>query len=288
MGERICAVVVTYHPTSEDVAHLADIRPQVDLAVLVDNGSTPEERGIVHQASRQHNCHVIENGANLGIAAALNVGIRWAISQGCRWVVLFDQDSEPNAGCVEALRSAFLDLSLTQKLAIMVPSYWDVARNHTLPPRYTADGNLKVALTSGSLIDVEVFEEEGLFDESFFIDCVDFEFCLRIRDHGWIIAECKDAILLHRPAYPTEIRIFGRTFPTSGYSPLRRYYRTRNILWLLRRYWKRHFTLCRQLMWSNFKDVIKAAAEDNGRKKLQSAFSGYIDGVKGSPRYSTP
>ena len=281
LGESVCAVVVTYHPTSEDAAHLADIRPQVDMAVLVDNGSNQDELRIVHEAARQQVCHVIENGKNLGIAAALNVGVRWAMSQGCRWVVLFDQDSEPNEGCVDALRSAFLDLSRTKKIAMVVPSYWDVFRNYYLPPRYDTDGDLKVALTSGSMISVAVFEEEGLFDENFFIDCVDFDFCLRIRDHGWLIAECKDAVLLHRPAYPTEIRILGRTFPTSGYSPLRRYYRSRNILWLLRRYRKRHLALCRQLMWSNFKDVIKAGAEDNGGKKLRSALSGYFDGISG-------
>ena len=281
LGESICAIVVTYHPTFEDIAHLAAIRPQVDMAVLVDNGSGEQECRLLHGAAQQHGCHVIENGENLGIAAALNRGVRWAVSQGCRWVVLFDQDSEPKMGCVALLRSGFLQLSGTRKIGMVAPTCWDVYRNYRLPPRYDNHGNLKVALTSGSMIDVAVFAEEGIFDEVLFIDCVDFDFCLRIRDHGWILAECPEAVLLHRPAYPTEISILGWRFATSGYSAMRRYYRTRNIMWLLRRHWKRHFVLCRQLMWSNLKDVVKAALEENGGKKLKAALNGYLDGISG-------
>ena len=51
-------------------------------------------------------CHYQAQGINTGIAAAQNVGIRQALGAGASHVILFDQDSAPDAGMVQALLSS--------------------------------------------------------------------------------------------------------------------------------------------------------------------------------------
>jgi rhamnosyltransferase len=287
MNDGVCAVVVTYHPSQVDIDNLAFIREQVQHLVVVDNGSDENQLTNIRLACQAPNIHLIENGANLGIAAALNTGIQWAISQGCKWVVLFDQDSKPSGGFVETLLSSLLNHPQTQRIAIMVSSSVDARSNLVSKPPavfYTPDGELLVAQTSGSLMPTSVFQKEGWFDEKFFVDYVDYDYCLMVRIHGWIIEKCTDAVLLHKPGDPGDYRVFGvRLFGTTNYSAARRYYRTRNVLWMLRKYWKTNLRLCLTMNWWNLKDVVKIAGEVNPWNKWRAAFRGFVDGFFRNP-----
>jgi rhamnosyltransferase len=90
----VAAIVVTFYPRPEHLRSLAKIRAQVDLLIVVDNGSHASELAQIRIATQDPGLRLIENGENLGIAAALNQGVRAAQQVGCRWVALFDQDSE--------------------------------------------------------------------------------------------------------------------------------------------------------------------------------------------------
>jgi len=281
-NRSVCAVVVTFHPRHEDIANLGSIREQVQRVVVVDNGSDETPLTALRETCQKLDINLIENGANLGIAAALNTGIRWALSEGCKWVVLFDQDSKPSGGFVEKLLSALLDHPQPQKIGIMVPSYLDSRSDAALPIHRVRAGELLVAMTSGSLMPTAVFGKEGWFDENFFIDCVDYDYCLRIRDHGWIIQECRDAVLMHQRSSPKVHRLFGlKLLTTTNYSAIRRYYWARNVLWLFRRHGKKHFLFCAHMVGAVVKDTLKITAEKDRWGKFTSALQGYMDGVFG-------
>src|ERR1700730_12863141 len=91
--DRVSAIVVTFHPRKDHFQNFAKIRAQVDLLVVVDNGSAEDELAQIRESRDELHFNLIENGENLGIAAALNLGVRVAQREGCRWVALFDQDS---------------------------------------------------------------------------------------------------------------------------------------------------------------------------------------------------
>jgi rhamnosyltransferase len=69
---RVCAIIITYHPSEEMVENLSALRTQVDGLVVVDNGSNPEELHGLSDALNKDGLHLIENHENLGIAEALN------------------------------------------------------------------------------------------------------------------------------------------------------------------------------------------------------------------------
>jgi rhamnosyltransferase len=279
----VCGVVVTFRPRSEDLENFAKLRPQVQGLVVVDNGSPQETRTILRTASRACDFTLIENEDNLGIATALNLGVQWAQSKGYRWVALFDQDSTPPPTFIDTMLRAYDTSPRRDRIALLVPRYIDSRRGIALPAVYAEDGSLQVAMTSGSLMPISIVSHEGWFEDSLFIGGVDYEYCLRLRSSGYSVEECTDAVLLHAPADFTECTVKGvRLFSTSNYSAGRRYYRERNTIWMIRKYWTRYPAFFMGMLSDSVKDGVKILlAETEKRQKVYYMALGVRDGLLG-------
>ena len=124
-NNRVCAVVVTFRPRAEDLVNLARVRPQVQDLVVVDNGSPEDKLQLLREFSRDLEFVLIENGQNLGIAAALNAGVQWAQSNQSNWVVLLDQDSSVTDGFIPQMLADFADQASRRNILLLVPRYRD-------------------------------------------------------------------------------------------------------------------------------------------------------------------
>jgi rhamnosyltransferase len=281
--KSVCAVVVTYHPNASVLDNLAAIRPQVQGLVVVDNGSSEEQLNHLRLAAREVEFTLIENGDNLGIATALNIGAKWAQSEGYTWVALFDQDSTAPPAFIDTMRRAYDTNRRGYRVALLVPRYIDSRLGIPMPATYADNGSLQVAMTSGSLMPVAIFSREGWFEESLFIDGVDYEYCLRLRSRGYSVEECTEAVLLHAPADFTECRLNGsRLFLTSNYSAERRYYRDRNKIWMMRKYCTRYPAFFLSALSNSLKDCLKILlAENDKRRKVIYMALGVRDGLLG-------
>lgn len=279
----VCAVIVTFHPDPDVEENLSKLRQQIQGLVVVDNGSPVEAIDRLRSVSQQLDFELVENGENLGIGAALNTGICWAEANAFEWVILFDQDSAVTEGFMEAMLRAFEDISKRDRLGILVPRYVDKRSGIPLPQDAAASGGLETAMTSGSLMRVSTFREHGLFEEELFIDSVDSEYSLRLRKSGYLIEECKEAVLLHSPGDPTVIRVRGiRLFQTANYSALRRYYQDRNRIWMTRKYWRVFPKFCLRLYRDSFKEHIKIILGESQKwSKCYYAGLGIFDGLRG-------
>jgi rhamnosyltransferase len=236
MDERVSAIVTTFHPLPEYSENLAKIREQVDLLIVVDDGSNDEELGQLRLASQDPGIKLIKNGDNLGVAAALNVGIREAQKADCKWVALFDQDSELTSGFISTMIEEFRSYSKERKILQIIPRYVDPVTGNERTVSTFRDGGVFLTITSGSLFSMEAFEKCGLFREDLFLYCVDDDYSLRIRKGGFYIGVSKNATLLHESGHPTSRKLFGRTLTTKNYRPEVRYYYARNKVWMLRLY----------------------------------------------------
>lgn len=220
----------------------------------------------------------------MGIAAALNVGVREALSRHYPWVVLFDQDSTVTSGFIEAMARGYRDHPLRDGVGVFCPHYVDRASGVAVKTTgLLADGSPMVAMTSGSLMPMWTFERCGWFLEDLFVDQVDVEYCFRLRSAGYLIARCDEARLLHAAGSPRTYRVsvFG-SFRATHHSPLRRYYITRNRLWIVRKYWKLHRDWCFPILKSIVADTIKLAlAEHSKIGKLRCTFAGALDAMRG-------
>jgi rhamnosyltransferase len=282
LERNVCAVIVTFHPSPEHLGNIAIVRPQVRNVVMVDNGSSDEVPAL-RAAAQEEDFHLIEHVENLGVAAALNIGVRWAQSQGCDWVILFDQDSTAGDGLVEVLLNAYEADPDRGRIGTLVPTYVDKSSRNEMFVERSRDGQILTASTSGSLIPVSVFERCGYFREDFFIDQIDYEFCLRIVTAGYRIVQCADAKLMHSLGERKEYGVAGRHMLTSTHhNSIRRYYIIRNRVVLLRLYWKKFPSYCLNLFTLTCKDTIKVLLVERDKlEKLKNTARGLIDGVLG-------
>ena len=279
----VCAVIVTFRPRLEDLGNLAEVRRQVEALVVVDNGSPEEKLQQLRAASRELNFALIENGQNLGIAAALNIGVKWAQAHGSKWVALFDQDSAVTDGFIARMLADFEHFARQRNILLLVPRYKDPQSGVERVCAMDEDGGPFVTITSGSLLPISAFEKCGYFKEELFIYTVDDEYSLRLRSRGYSIALSPHAVLLHTSGIPSYYSILGRRlFETTNYRPGVRYYISRNRVWMALMYGARYPRWVRGAFRSSLIDLCKLAiAEDFRWAKVKMVFLGFRDGMLG-------
>jgi rhamnosyltransferase len=280
--ERTSAIVVTFHPHVKYLENLAKIRAQVDLLIVVDNGSNENELAQIRFASREFGFKLIENGDNVGIAAALNLGVRLAQREGCRWVALFDQDSTVTDRFIATMIDEFHTYRSRKNIMQIIPRYLDPATGIESAISRFEDGGAFLTITSGSVFNMEAFEKCGLFQEELFIYCVDDDYSLRIRKKGFFIGVSKNAVLLHQSGHPTSRRMFGMTLTTKNYRPEVRYYYSRNKVWILRTYGIAFPRLIVPTLREFVTIPLKIALmEDGSWTKIKLFTRGLLDGIAG-------
>jgi rhamnosyltransferase len=283
-SKSVCAVVVTYHPSGAMIENLSEVRSQTQGLVVVDNHSSPEALGKIRDASRVIGFQVIENDQNLGIAEALNQGVRWARDAGFPWIILFDQDSRLTPHFVENLLETWDAHPQRDRVCSIHPTYYDPEVEVVKDPvgQRASDGGPVTSMTSGALMPVWAFDKLGWFDSDFFIDEVDAEYCYRIRAAGYIIADSKKAVLLHRIGHPERFHFLGFTCRPTNHSVMRRYYMSRNRIVLYRRYFRVFPRFVLQQIHTELIETIKCFVADRDRlRKFRSFLLGSWDGVTG-------
>ena len=100
-------------------------------------------------------------------------------------------------------------------------------------------------MTSGNLLNLDIFNKIGPFREDFFIDYVDNEYCLKLNTYGYRIIQIKDAFLHHNLGYQNKHSYFGlKNTTTINYDPIRRYYSTKNRLKTRKLYYRYYPLFC--------------------------------------------
>ncbi len=245
----VVGVVVTYHPNPHALETLLDsVLRQLNTVILVDNASDIDLCSWL-AARYGERVVVFELDENKGVALAQNVGLKYANEIGASYVVLFDQDSVPEANMVSQLVNVAEEkVSSGILVAGIGPCYLD-ERQDNPPPFITIEGlklvrqepngsnpvvEVDYLVSSGCLIPMSTVAAVGGMREELFIDYVDIEWGLRAKYMGYqsfgVYAAKMCHVLGEKP-----IRMFGRSYPS--HSPLRHYYHFRNAVWMYRESW---------------------------------------------------
>lgn len=233
---RVCAIVVTYHPGAEVWRNIAAIRRQADRVIVVDNGSGPGVRCELERMAAQDGIELVCNAGNRGVAAAINQAAARAMAAGFEWLATFDQDSRVPERFVATLLNEHAAYPGRDRVAVVAPLYVDRHLGTVSSPSGPLAGSpteavpVSVTATSGNLVLARAFHELGGLREDFFIDCVDFEFCLRARRAGWLVLEVRKVRLEHAQGRAERRRLLWRRPVVNDYAAERRYYQARNRL----------------------------------------------------------
>lgn len=255
-GRRCCgddviaAIVVLYIPDRNAVQKLIrSLENQVNVIFVIDN--TPVNELISEEELFPSNCrvplHYTAQGENSGIAAAQNEGIRQALAAAASHIILFDQDSIPSAGMVQALlsaESALIDQG--SPVAAVGPIFIDVRSGWVSPAvRYSFLGLRTIPvdpskstvveshflIASGCLIRASILARVGVMREDLFIDWIDNEWGLRARKMGLRCYVVPGARMKHSIGDGV-IFLLGKQLHL--HTETRNYYLLRNAIYLMR------------------------------------------------------
>jgi rhamnosyltransferase len=278
--DNSCAVVVAFYPDADLAGRVRSLAPHVGTIVVVDNGSGGESKAIFENLQHVTSATLISNSENRGVAAALNQGIRRAIEQGFQWAVLFDQDSTPLPEASHAPQRAYMDFPAPERIAVIGTQEDDPSNlNKEDADSDGAYQEMKTVITSGSWLDLGLWQEFGGFREDFFIDGVDEEYCLRLKRHGYKVIQTTERGIAHKVGHPTSHRLFGRTMQTTNHSASRRYYMVRNRIRLGLEYFRDQPAWIARYFFYTVKDLLRMLLFEPGRlKKLYAVALGIKDG----------
>lgn len=285
MQDKCCVVLISYNPTLELVSNIEVLISQVPEILIVDNGSNPDSLCILEKLSQKESVNVKYNSTNLGIATALNQGVNYAAENGYDWVVTFDQDSLAPTDYIQSMIRAYDNCDNNESIAIISPRYQTITSVISFARKDTKNmlfSQIKTTITSGNIVRISALQSVGLFNDSFFIDYVDHEFCLRVRSQKWLIIESQKSLLSHNLGNSTLHKIANINIVTTNHSAIRRYYKYRNLIATLKKYY--WFEPWETIV--NFKSLIFEPLkillfEEEKLSKISGIAKGVLDGITG-------
>jgi rhamnosyltransferase len=226
-SKDVLAVVVSYNGLQKTWQTVDALRRQVGHVHIVDNGSDAESLFVIESMEREPGITVERLGKNRGVGYALNRGVHRALQLGFTWLLTMDQDSVVDGSMIEAYRVAIEE---DPERVCLAPRITTGSRK-----RDEAGGVISYAITSGNLVRVSVLDRIGLYDEGFFVDCIDFDFCLRLRHAGYAVHRVPAALMQHQLGDTVDLPHAVRKY-YARHSPVRRYYMYRNFMYMAERY----------------------------------------------------
>lgn len=262
---------------------MSAIASQTEGMVVIDNASDPQEQVFLRQKSEVLDFELIENDENLGVAEALNKGVLWARRKGYRWVILFDQDSKITESFVHQMFVTWESHPDRDRVAAIHPRYIDPKTGIEPMVLRADDAGPIMSNTSGALMPTWIFDRIGGFAAEYFIDCVDFEYCLRIRSAGYLIADSKEAVLFHEAGDAEQKTSFlGFSFRPTHHNATRRYYISRNRIALYRKYFLVFPRWMLRSMNVSLRETVKCFMGERDRpRKFRNFLLGTWDGFTG-------
>ncbi len=274
---KVAVGIVLYNPNVDYL--IKSLEEVYDLAAdiyLVDNHSRNIDQ-IRDSISKFEHITFISNSENLGIAGALNQVLKVSWANQDDFLITLDQDSILKKDSIQKMLY-FHDL---KNVAMICPVINDVNKQLKIPIKNDFV-EIDRCITSGSIMNLKICKEIGLFDEQMFIDYVDFDYCKRIRLKGKKIIRAEDSILDHQIGKRSKRHfLFWTVFPTN-HDEQRVYYYVRNIYYYLRKFHKKltiqeKMIEYKYLLWKLVGIVLY---EQNKMQKWNAFFRGKWDSKK--------
>ncbi len=235
ISNSICATIILYNPTDDIFVNIDTYINNIDKLFVVDN-SEVQNQEITNKLLQNEKIEYIFNNKNLGIASALNIACDNAIDLKYKWILTMDQDSQ------------FIDfkeyIKCANEIIIKEDNIGLITLNHTHDKKYILTNmdcdyeEKDIVITSGNLVNLKYFNLVGRFDDSLFIDMVDFDFSHKVTLNKLKIIFFKNHFLLHElgEIFKRKNLITKKAKDKIEHGPQRVYYMTRNRLYLSQKY----------------------------------------------------
>lgn len=253
---KFTLAIVAFKPDWSELLNRVQRLNHCGLGVLIiDN--TPSEDDIefqAHQSNQSHSSHhshkdsllqlagihYHEMGGNLGICKAYNYAVECSLQLGAEWMFTFDQDTQISSSQIEQFvnhaQSLLESKSFEKPVGMIVPSL-QLAENLFIGPNHPSETYeiISQAMSSGSFLNLSIFTSSGGFDETYWLDGFDHDYCLQLKANGYGVVRIHSVILKHSLGNVRKVQPFFLRSPRylSQHEGWRRRLiaRNRRVLW---------------------------------------------------------
>lgn len=207
--------LVLYHPEDSLLKRIDQMVALGFQLYVFDN--SPFGGQYSQAMQKKPNIFYLTAGKNVGIGYALSTVCATAYANGHQRLLFLDQDTGVSAQTLEFIEAfpQALAANLLQRYAALVFTGHPAA-DHSIQ-------EARLAISSGSLFNLPALQQIGWHSEKYFVDCVDYEFCLRARRHGFKIGLINSTPGFdHVTEQPDQIlHLFGKKLLVRRYSATR-------------------------------------------------------------------
>jgi len=214
--------------------------------LVVDNGSTDNSAAKLQEGLTNPRVEILMNPANEGYAGGNNRGIERALASGADYVWVLNNDTIAEPGCLAPVVTAMeadprIGIATCRILEPVAPVLEPgdlcmrvlnlfVAKRKRLSPYPKPSEISEVEFLKGMslLLRVEALRRIGMFDSRFFLSWEDTDISFRTRAAGYKLCVVPGPGVAH-----------AKSTTVKRYPALALFYRTRNRVWIVRRYGKR-------------------------------------------------
>lgn len=268
--KSIYGVVILYHPDRTILRNiLSYINPLKKLYVM-DNSEEPK-KDIIDQIKQIKKVEYISMSENKGIAYPINQILQRLEKDS--WLLTMDQDSYFYKNTFEEYVKVIQIIDFNRVYGI-TPQIKSSIKNIEKSMREKIIKKEK-CIQSGAIFNVEIAQKAGGFEEKFFIDGIDTEYCFKCNLLGYILIKNFKGILIHKLGEVINNSLFSSLgLKITQHNYLRRYYIVRNNLFIKDKYRNKTIYVFLYL----FLGIIKIAIfDDDKKRKFKSIKRGYFD-----------
>ena len=233
MKSNFAACVILYHPSEDNIKNINTYLSKVSELYIIDNTETKSNENLFKDFP---NIHYYWDGENKGLSIRLNQACEKAIHSKFNYLLTMDQDSSFLEDNIEQYFRDILAFPDKEKVAVYGLEYInDDITDRT--PNYSEVNHL---ITSGSVLNLNLYSEIGGFDENLFIDGVDIDYSYAALIKGFKNIKFGRNFFEHSLGVPVKRGSIYSLYLIKKnkiiHSPLRIYYMYRNMLYIEGKY----------------------------------------------------
>ena len=221
---KLAVLVVFYHPNPSDIGLLTELRNADMPSYLIDNTPDGGQTSLLTDTDKPFVW--IHRGSNIGLSRAFNQGFNRARSDGFTHVLVLDQDTR-----ITQQSLYFMAENLARQ-----PQTGMLNFGQRGPETASQCKARLLVINSATVFDLDCHSVVNGFNERYFVDCVDYDYCWRcLKADRPVYQILGTPGLDHLTGQPGQsLQIFGKTIFARSYGKSRNaeiLYGHLNLLW---------------------------------------------------------
>ncbi len=229
MGIKLAGMVTLYNPTDEDIKNMNSYIDDVDVLYVIDNTEGKDNKDRLPDNKK---IKYIFKNENVGVATALNEAAKMAIKDGYKYLLTNDQDTFFRKNVIKGMKK---DIESHDMSDIGIVTPWHNTKLLNEKPKVKYDDPHDV-MTSGNILNLDIWKKIGGFKDWLFIDGIDIEYCINLHKQGYHILRNNSLIIDHNLGDLFYKKLPGRLYLCTNHAAIRRYYIMRNYHYIFDMY----------------------------------------------------